>query len=177
MFKSALSLSTCLFVVVVFASPGQRAAAQSIPVRVQQPLPGHPGPVTRAPQAHQPPCWQEAGVSKAAMEQRQAIQRKTKSEVEAVCAETSLTPQQRQQKIQQIHQQAKQEMDALVSPQQLEAMKSCQMSRNHGGAHPGGGHPVAGGGHGPCGELPSGLHPPKTPTPTPGGKPEPETDD
>jgi hypothetical protein len=177
MFKSALSLSTCLFVVVVFALPLQRAAAQSIPVRVQQPLPGHPGPVTRSPQAHQPPCWQEAGVSKSAMEQRQAIQRKTKSEVEAVCAETSLTPQQRQQKIQQIHQQAKQEMDALVSPQQLEAMRSCQMSRNHGGAHPGVGHPVAGGGHGPCGELPSGLHPPKTPTPSPGGKPEPETDD
>jgi hypothetical protein len=56
-------------------------------------------------------------------------------------------------------------------------MKSCQMSRNHGGAHPGGGHPAAGGGHGPCGELPSGLHPPRTPNPSPGGKPEPETDD
>ena len=176
MFKTAFPLSTCLFAVVVFASPTQRATAQSIPVRVQQPLPGHPGPVTRVPQPHQPPCWQEAGVSKSAMEQRQAIQRRTKAEVEAVCAETSLTPQQRQQKIHQIHQQAKQEMDALVSPRQLEAMKSCQRSRNHGGGHPGVGHPIAGQGHGPCGELPSGPHPPKTPTQPPGGKSEPEID-
>ena len=176
MFKSALALSTCLFVVAVFGSAGHHAAAQSIPVRVQQPLPGHPGPVARTPQTHQPPCWQEAGISKPAMEQRQAIQRKTKAEVEAVCAETSLTPQQRQQKIRQIHEQAKQEMDALVSPQQLEAMKSCQMSRNHGGGHPVAGHPVAGAGHGPCGELPGGPNPPKAPNLPAGGKPEPEID-
>jgi len=176
MFKSAVSHSTCLFVVVVIGSLGQRTTAQSIPIRVQQPLPGHSGPVTHPPQTHQLPCWQEAGVSKSAMQEREAIQRRTKSEVEAVCAETSLTPQQRQQKIQQIHQQAKQQMDALVSPQQLEAMKSCQMSRNHGGGHPGVGHPGAGGGHGPCGELPSGPHPPKTPNPSPGEKPEPEND-
>jgi len=174
MFKNALSLSTCLFVVAVFGFL-EHTTAQSIPVRVQQPLPGHPGPVARAPQAHQPPCWQEAGVSKSAMEQRQGIQRKTKAEVEAVCAETSLSPQQRHQRIQQIHEQAKQEMDALVSPQQLEAIKSCQMSRNHGG-HPVAGHPVAGAGHGPCGELSSGPKPPKGPTPPAGGKPEPEID-
>jgi len=174
MFKSALSLSTCLFVVAVFGFL-EHTTSFSIPVRVQQPLPVHPGPVARAPQAHQPPCWQEAGVSKAAMEQRQAIQRKTKSEVEAVCAETSLSPQQRQQKIRQIHEQAKQEMDALVSPQQMEALKSCQMSRNHGG-HPVAGHPVAGAGHGPCGELPMRPNPPKAPNPPAGEKPEPEID-
>ena len=180
MFRSALSLGTCLLVVVVFASVGQGAAAQSPPVRIQQPLPGaHPGPVSRAPRPHQPPCWQEAGISKTAMEQRGAIQRKTRAEIEAVCAETSLTPQERQQKIQQIHQQAKQEMDALVTPQQMEALKSCQMSRNHGGGHPGVGHPSAGGGHGPCGELPSrsGPSPTSPPRPSPGSKPEPEIND
>jgi hypothetical protein len=176
MFKSGQTLGTCLFAVLVFASMGQRAAAQSIPVRVQQPVPAHPGPGVRSPQTHQPPCWQEAGISTSAMEQRQAIQQRTKSEVEAVCAETSLTPQQRQQRIRQIHEQAKQQMEALVSPQQMEALKSCQMSRSHGGGHPGVGHPVAGGGHGPCGELPPGPNPPKTPNPIPGGKPEPVSD-
>jgi hypothetical protein len=166
MFKNTLSFSTIFFATVVFAPLGC-ANAQSIPVPVR------PGPVARAPQVHQPPCWQEAGISKSAMEQRQAIQRRTKAEVEAVCAETSLTPQQRQQRIRQIHEQAKQELDALASPQQMEALKSCQMSRNHGGGHPVG-HPVAGGGHGPCGELPSGGNPPKAPSSPPGEKSEPE---
>ncbi|HTT22988.1 MAG TPA: hypothetical protein VMG82_28915 [Candidatus Sulfotelmatobacter sp.] len=179
MFKSALSLGTCLFVVAVFDLPGQRAAAQSSPVRIQQPLPGNPGAPVRTPQQHQPPCWQEAGISKAAMEQRGAIQRRTQAEVQAVCAETALTPQQRQEKIRQIREQAKQEMDALVSPQQMEALKSCQMSRNHGGGRTRIGHPSAAGGRGPCGELPSpsGPSPGRPPAPTPGGKPEPEVED
>jgi hypothetical protein len=177
MLRSDLSLNTVLFGVLVLAGLGQQAVGQGIPVRVQQPVPMHPGPMARSPQPHQPPCWQEAGISKAAMDQRAAIQRRTRSEVEAVCAETSLTPQQRQQKIRQIHEQAKQEMDALVSPQQMESLKSCQMSRNHGGGHPGVAHPSVGGGHGPCGELPSGSNGPKPPNPTsPGAKPEPDTD-
>ena len=179
MLKNAFCLGSYLSAVLVFLPLGQPAAAQSIPVRVQQPVPVHPGPGARTPQAHQPPCWQEAGISKGAMEQRAAIQRRTRSEVEAVCLESSLTPQQRQQKIRQIHEQAKQEMDALVTPQQMETLKSCQMSRNHGAGHPGIGHPSAGGGHGPCGELPGAANAPKkpgAPNPSPGEKSEPEID-
>jgi len=101
------------------------------------------------------------------MQQRQAVQRRTRSEVEAVCAEASLTPQQRQEKIRQIRQQSKAELDALVSPSQMEELKSCQMSRNRGGVH--GGHPGIGGGHGPCGELPAKGGPKPPP---PGSKPE-----
>jgi hypothetical protein len=169
--KHALSLNTCLFVVVGFAAISQRAAAQTLPIHVQEPLPGHPGTVARSPQP--PPCWEVAGISKSAMGQRRAIQQRTRSEVEAVCADPSLSPQQRQQKIRQIHEQDKQELDALVSPQQMEALKSCQMSRNRGTGHPGGGHPASGGGHGPCGEMParSGSNPPS------GGKPEAEPQD
>ena len=176
MFKSDLSLSLCLFVVVVFALPGQRAAAQSYPIRAQLPLPPHPGPVVRAPQVHEPPCWQEAGISKAAMDERAAIGRRTRAEVEAVCADSALTPQQRQQRIRQIHEQAKQEQDALVTPQQMEAWRSCQASRSHPNPHPGGGHPAVGGGRGPCGELPAtpGPKPPNPTNPPPAGKPESE---
>src|ERR1700747_3844372 len=96
--KRALSLSTFLFVLVVFAI-SQRGAAQTTPVRVPQTLPSHPGTVAHPPNQRQEPCWQVAGISKSAMEQRRSIQQKTRSEVEAVCAESSLTPQQRQQKI------------------------------------------------------------------------------
>jgi hypothetical protein len=176
MSKSVISLSICLFVAVVFALLGQHAAGQSLPIHVQQPLPPHPGPVVRAPQAHLPPCWQEAGISKAAMDERAAIGRRTRAEVEAVCAESGLTPQQRQQRIRQIHEQAKQEQDALVTPQQMETLKSCQMSRSHPNPHPGG-HPAVGVGRGPCGELPPPKSGPKAPNPTnppPADKPESE---
>jgi len=160
--KCALPLS--LFVVVAFAP---LSAAQSAPVRIQQPIPVHPGPMARGAHPHQEPCWQVAGISKSAMDQRRIIQQRTRSEVEAVCADSSLTPQQRQLKMRQIHEQGKQELDALVSPAQMEELKSCQMSRNHGGGH-GGGHPGIGGGHGPCGQLPV----KGGPKPPPGGKPE-----
>jgi len=157
-----LSLSVCLFVVAVFAPLSQHAAAQTAPVRVQQPIPAHPGV---GAQPHQEPCWQVAGISRGVMQQRQAIQRRTRSEVEAVCADDSLTKQQRQEKIRQIRQQSKAELDGLVSPSQMEELKSCQMSRNHSGGH-GGAHP--GVGHGPCGELPA----KGGPKPPAGGKPE-----
>jgi hypothetical protein len=89
------------------------------------------------------------------MDQRRTIQENARSQVAAVCAESSLTPQQRQEKIRQIHQQTQQELNGLISPQQMEAMKSCQASRSHANPHPGGGGGHPGGGQGPCGELPT----------------------
>jgi len=98
------------------------------------------------------PCWQVAGVSKSAMEQRHVIGQQTRQEVEAVCANASLSAAQKQERIRAIHQQERQQMDALISPQQREAMHACQEQRG-GGVHVGGGH--LGGGHGgPCGTLP-----------------------
>lgn len=155
-----------LFVVVVFAPLILRTSAQTAPVRIQQPIPVHPGPTAHPVHPHQEPCWQVAGISKTAMDQRRAVQQRTRSEVQAVCAESSLTPQQRQQKIRLIHERAKQQLDALVSPAQMQELKSCQMSRNHGGGH-GGAHPGIGAGMGPCGELPA----KGGPKPPPGGKP------
>jgi hypothetical protein len=81
------------------------------------------------------------------------IDQQTRQEVEAVCANSSLTIQQRQQQIRQIHERQRQEIDGLISPAQQEALRTCQQQR-HGG-HGGGGH--LGGGHGgPCGDLPLG---------------------
>lgn len=102
----------------------------------------------------QEPCWQEAGISKGAMQQQHSIQQSTRAEVQSVCANSSLTPQQRREQIRAIRERSRQQIDALISPQQREALKSCQQSRNKGhiggggGFHRGGGH-----GEGPCGEL------------------------
>jgi hypothetical protein len=123
----------------------------------QQPLPSTPP--LRVPgspigtKVEQEPCWQEAGVSKAAIEQRRSIEQGVRSQVSALCADSSLTTQQRNEKIREIHQQAHQQVEALITPQQQEAMRACQQSREHAsGSRP---HiPHAGGGTGPCGELP-----------------------
>ena len=156
-----------IFAIGLFAL-GVGAVAQSAPVRV--PVPGHPGTA----QPHQEPCWQVAGISKGAMEQRNSIMQGVRSQVQAVCADTSLTAQQRNEKIRQIHQQAKQEADALVTPQQMESLKACQQSRS--AAHPstgGSGHHVGGGGSGgPCGQLPGSSGQSNSP----GSKPQPEND-
>ena len=74
-----------------------------------------------------------AALQDPAMEEQRAVQQRTHSEVEAVCADSSLTAQQRQQKIREIHEQSKQQLDALISPEQRQSLKSCQASRNHGG--------------------------------------------
>jgi hypothetical protein len=124
------------------------AAAASAQIKISQR--GRTGTVvSKAPR--QEPCWQEAGISKSAMEQRRQIEQNTRAEVQSVCNDSSLTPQQKREKIRQLHQQARQQNEGLITPQQQEALKACQQQR--AAAHPPrngrGEHP--GGNRGPCG--------------------------
>jgi Spy/CpxP family protein refolding chaperone len=115
-------------------------------------LPERPaqGPANRAP--HQQPCWQQVGISKEAMGQRREVEQNTRAEVEAVCADTSLTSQQKHSKIKELRQQARQQIESIITPQQQEELKACNAERNAG--HPSGGGPrPGGGGLGPCGEA------------------------
>lgn len=107
-----------------------------------------------APRPAQPrvePCWQVAGISKATMQERAAVERETRSQIAAVCADTALTAPQRRQQIQQIHQQAKQRQEALINPSQQEALQACQKER--AAAHPPAQGLHHGGNPGPCGEF------------------------
>jgi hypothetical protein len=89
------------------------------------------------------------------MEQRRNLEQEARSQLASVCADTSLTAEQKREKIKAIHQQTMQQVQGLITQQQQEALKSCQAARqgappgNGGGSHPGGGM-------GPCGEMPSG---------------------
>ena len=117
----------------------------------------HNGPVTApgtARRARVEPCWEVAGVSKAALQQRRSIAQQARQEVEAVCANSSLSMQQKRRQIQQIHERERQEIEAIITPAQQEAMRSCQEERH--GAH-GGGHVGSHGG--PCGEMSVGHKP------------------
>lgn len=134
-----------------------------LPPQAQNPT-GRPSSRHAARQPRQEPCWQQAGISQAAIEQRRSIQESVKSQVAAICANSSLTQQQRRQQIRQVHEQARQQMESLITPQQMQALRACQQARSR--AHGGGFHGSGGGGRGtgPCGEMPE---PPSEPKPEP----------
>jgi Spy/CpxP family protein refolding chaperone len=113
------------------------------------------------------PCWQQAGIEKSVMEQRWSIERDTRSQVEAVCSNSSLTPQQKQQQARELHQQARQKMEGLITAEQEKALTACQQQHAGSNNHPGGGgmHGEGGG----CGEWPhTGQRPSGSPNGAPG---------
>jgi Spy/CpxP family protein refolding chaperone len=125
----------------------------------------------------QQPCWQQVGVSQAAEQQHKQIEENTRSQVEAVCGDSSLSQQQKQQKIRQLHEVARKQVEHLLSPQQEQAMKACREQRSAGRGT--GGRGTQGGGArgegGPCGEMTSG---PRSSRPSSGGnsrQPQPAT--
>lgn len=109
-----------------------------------------PSAPSSAPAGTQEPCWKQAGISQAALQQHRQIAEQTHSQVEAVCANSSLTAQQKMQQIRQIREQAHAKMDKLVSPSQMEALKSCRAKRGMPAAS------QAPQGAGPCGNMPMG---------------------
>src|SRR6266852_7369967 len=151
MSRNKTLLAALLAGIILSAALAQNAMAQ-VPVRTGPSA--APGTTLKRPRAE--PCWEVAGVSKSAIQQRRMITQQTRQEVEAVCANSSLSIQQKRQQIQQIRQRERQEIEALITPAQQEAIRSCQQGRN--GGHGGGGH--LGGGHGgPCGEMSLGHKP------------------
>jgi len=157
-------LSLLFSAIIVSAARGTYANAQT----VTHAVPGAGSTVGKPVRLE--PCWQVAGISKAAMDQRKALNLQTRHQVEAVCANSSLSTQQKRQQIQQIHRQEKEQLDGMITPTQQEAMRSCQSERNAG--HVSAGHV---GRAGPCGEMPTGQPPspqPGTDTPPNEAKPD-----
>ena len=121
-------------------------------------------PMTRVQHAHEKPCWEVAGISKSAMAERRRIEQETHSQVQSVCNDSSLNEQKKREKIREVRQQSHQQIEALINPQQQEAMTACQKERAaaRGGSA---GHSAGGIRHGggPCGEIGSGPKPPSEP--------------
>ncbi len=149
---------TALFVLVAVCTFAQQPVQTSPPI--QQPLPERVPrprrPIVERRKARPRPetCWQEAGISKAAMQERRNVQRENRAQIESVCANSSLSVQQRRQEIRAIRERTHQQLEGLISPQQRAALKACEEARG-GGGHGGGGFHGGGGGRerGPCGEL------------------------
>jgi hypothetical protein len=143
MSRNRAALSTLLGGITLSGALALNATAQ-VPIRA--------GPSARAKPV---PCWQVAGISQSAMQERRTVARQAHQEAEAVCANSSLSIQQKREQIKQIRERERQQIDVIIAPAQREAMRSCQQSR--GAGHAGGRH--LGGGVGPCGEMSVGHDP------------------
>ncbi len=148
---------TCIIPVVILFALASLVAQQS---RAPAPQPGtrrgNVGGNQKGKRQHQEPCWKQVGIPQNVMEQRRSIQESTRSQVEQVCTESTLTEQQRREKIHEIRKSAHEQTMALLSPDQRERLKQCQLSREHGrgGAHPRGAHLGGHAGHeDPCAEF------------------------
>ena len=87
-------------------------------------------------------CFQKAGVPDSVWQQVHAIRQNTNQQVTAICQNAGLTPDRRGQQIKQVHAQAKSQVDALLTPQQLAGINSCRAERrmeHTGDAKAGGG--------------------------------------
>src|SRR5207248_10879066 len=105
--RSAVSTFAIVLFVVSLASVTatctQRAGQMRLPVPTKK----------KSPKTHEPakprqePCWKQVGISQAVVNQRRSITENTRAEVQAVCADSSLSDQQKRTKIREIHQSAK----------------------------------------------------------------------
>lgn len=153
-------LFLALTLVALTALPALSQTAAGVPGNSAPPAnsPGSNAPSSNPPGSRrgqrQQPCWQVAGISQSAFQQHHQIEENTRSQVQSVCSNSSLSPQQKQEQIRQLHEQAQKEMQSLVSAQQQESLKSCREQR--GEQHGGGSGMHHGGGEGPCGEMAGG---------------------
>jgi hypothetical protein len=100
-----------------------------------------PGGTTRPGQTRQEPCWQQAGIPSSVVQQQREIAQNTRSQVEAVCSNSSLNAQQKNEQIHQIRAEAHQKMEGLVSAQQMETLEKCRAARGHSARHASSGNP------------------------------------
>jgi len=117
------------------------------------------------------PCWREAGITRAAMQQRREIAESMRGQMESVCNDSSLSPAQKQQQLHELREQEQSRINEVITPEQAQALRNCQ-ARGHAAAAPvhRGGNPCgmssANGEHGPRsqpGQAPEGQRPSEGP--------------
>jgi hypothetical protein len=125
--------SSLLISLLILATPLWVFGQLKVPAAQISPLPG----TTRTGHAQQPqqePCWKQVGISSATMEEQRTIQREARAQVEAVCSDSSLSEQQKREKIQEIRKSEQEQLTGLIPAQQREELKQCQQARAN--SHP-----------------------------------------
>src|SRR5258708_36568785 len=101
-------LSALLTLIILSAALAENATAQA-PIRTRPST----APGTTNPRLE--PCWEGAGVSKAAIQQRRMITQQARQQGEAAGANASPSIQQKREQIQQIRHRERQEIEAVTA--------------------------------------------------------------
>ncbi len=159
MFWSALALLTAQ----QRAAPAPKAslAAQQQPTAAPKASPNaqaRRGPTRENQKVRRPqqePCWKEVGISPGVMEQRKSIEESARAQVRGVCSESSLSEQEKREKIREIRKSAHEQTMALMSPDQRARLQECQRARQHNAGGRLGGAALPGHPHlsDPCAEV------------------------
>ena len=97
---------------------------------------------------HGVPCWRQAGLTAAMVNQRWKLEDEQKSKIAAVCTEPSTSVQQKHDKIEQIQVETDQEIARLIPTKERKTFDQCQAELAKSKPHPSGEKEL-----GPCGGI------------------------
>jgi hypothetical protein len=117
----ALPLLLVVFVYPVFAQSTQASPASTEPDTPKTPT---QAPVRR--RIPEVPCWRQAGITPDQVNQRWKIEDQAQAKIAATCNEESTSPQQKHDKIEEIHRVTDVAIAKLIPEQQRQALNSCQ---------------------------------------------------
>ena len=96
---------------------------------IAQDAPPNNPPTPSLRRSHMPQCLRAAGISMSVFDQLRSVEQDARTQVRTVCTNTSLTQQDKQGQIQEIHQTSHQKMASLVTPDQSRAFMACRAHR------------------------------------------------
>lgn len=101
---------------------------QSAPAADEQPAPTETQPSARAQRRRGfgAPCWKQAGMTPQMVNQKWQIEEQQKQSIAAVCSDQSTGPQQKHDKIEQIHANTAQDLAKLIPAEELAKFNRCE---------------------------------------------------
>jgi len=127
------SISVLFLVMAVSGFAQSAEPAQNEPAAQSEPAAQNEQAPTDAPAAHRmhrrnygPPCWKQAGMTGDMVNERWKIEDQQKVSIAGVCSEASTSPQQKHDKIEQIHANTKEAIAKLIPADTLEKFNKCQ---------------------------------------------------
>lgn len=95
-----------------------------------------------------PPCWRQAGMTPDMVNQRWHIEEQQKTQIAQVCTDPATSPQQKHDKINQIHADTDRSLAQLIPAKELSAFNKCQAALDQRRPKPAGQKEL-----GPCGGV------------------------
>lgn len=95
-----------------------------------------------------PPCWRQAGMTPDMVNQRWRLEEQQRTQIAQVCSEPSSSPQQKHDKIEQIHADTDRSLANLIPAKELAAFNRCQAALDQRRPKPAGQKEL-----GPCGGV------------------------